>query len=222
MSLAGTLFLQQQWFVGTLQLLSYCGQRCQLGGQSMYLYVQVPRLFPQQTSDGFGEGGALVVTGGGGGSLVVPRITTTTTASTTACKVSFSRATPAISEAYIAFVTWIQTTSTLRTRQVSLSSEAVYVACSCSSSSLSLIRTTSSLPYAPLDLYFAYWPLWPWASIVISVRRVVGVVLPDGWFARSRLGHDMLSYLRAVFKWLSKSRSQIHYFNQSQQEQTAQ
>ena len=37
MSLAGTLFLQQQWFVGALQLLSYCEQRCQLGGQSMYL-----------------------------------------------------------------------------------------------------------------------------------------------------------------------------------------
>ena len=97
MSLAGTLFLQQQWFVGALQLLSYCEQRCQLGGQSMYSYVQVPRLFPQQTSDGFGEGGALV--GGGGGNLVVPTITRTT-ASTTACKVSVSLTT-------LAFVTRI-------------------------------------------------------------------------------------------------------------------
>ena len=74
----------------------------------------MPRLFPQQTSDGFGVGGALVGGGGGGGNVVVPRMTTTT--STTACKVSVSLTTLAISEAYIAFVTRIQTTSTLTTR----------------------------------------------------------------------------------------------------------
>ena len=73
----------------------------------------MPRLFPQQTSDGFGVGGALVGGGVGGGNVVVPRVTITTT---TACKVCVSLTTLAISEAYIAFVTRIQTTSTLTTR----------------------------------------------------------------------------------------------------------
>ena len=73
----------------------------------------MPRLFPQQTSDGFGVGVALVGGGVGGGNVVVPRVTITTT---TACKVCVSLTTLAISEAYIAFVTRIQTTSTLTTR----------------------------------------------------------------------------------------------------------
>ena len=73
----------------------------------------MPRLFPQQTSDGFGVGGALVGGGVGGGNVVVPRVTITTT---TACKVCVSLTTLAISEAYISFVTRIKTTSTLTTR----------------------------------------------------------------------------------------------------------
>ena len=75
----------------------------------------MPRLFPQQTSDGFGVGGALVGGGVGGGNVVVPRVTITIT-TTTACKVCVSLTTLAISEAYIAFVTRMQTTSTLTTR----------------------------------------------------------------------------------------------------------
>ena len=57
----------------------------------------MPRLFPQQTSDGFGVGGAVVGGGVGGGNVVVPRVTITTT---TACKVCVSLTT-------LAFVTRI-------------------------------------------------------------------------------------------------------------------